>query len=938
MASAITMKALPKIILVAGVTALAHLATDSGVWAGEQPWNLVQARLENGLTVVTHEDFSNPLVSVQVWYHVGSKDEPETRQGMAHLVEHLMFRGSAAVGDYQHGDLIQAAGGNTNAYTYFDHTAYVNTVPVAEFDLALWLEAERMAFLDVRDDAFETERNVVEEERRTANLNAPYGTLPERVMAALFEQHPYRWLPIGTLAHLRATTPTDVRRFWDIYYVPNNATLVIAGAVTHESALAAARRYFGWIPRGAEPPRVRGKEPPQTSERDLCLPERRGPVPLAGYVYRGVPASHPDAIPLRMVLWLLAHGEDSRMYRDLVRERGLCVVLLTQDFCLEQDGVAGFVGALHPVRYYLGKLNPLGRPGDAIFRAFDRHIAEFQRNGPTPGELEKVKQQFRRAAASGCLTVEQRAWKFGEAAILHGDPDWVNREAAAVEAVTAEDLRRVASTCLTAERRTRVRVLPDRSFNYEPGAGVDLAPPPFAEAPWHKAAWTRPVGFPATPPVSGTPPEIPTIPAQKHELANGLNVVVIPDRESPLFLAAMGFREGPRAEPRPGATALALKALSKGTENRSADELAQFIEQRALMVQEVVVMDASLLAVSGLSETGPDCLDLLAELVISPTFPRSELRQLRRQERVMLRYAHSDPSYRADIELRRRLFGADPYARAATGGPGDVRRLNRRDVTHWWQAIARPDDAVLYLGGDLDPETAVRWAEQAFSAWTAPTISRETVSAALPPSPEPARVYLTSIPGAVQSQIRIGQLAFAPDHPDYFPAQLFSEIYGGSFDSRLNKALRGAQGRTYGAYGGFTFFKRGGYFASSVSTQTEQTSQALASMLDVLEGMRAAPPSPDELQRAVSHLTGRTILDLETFAEVISWLWYLELMELPSDYLARSYAAFAAMTPEDILRVAQEQVDPSHLTIAVTGDAEAIEAGLQAFGTVTRSR
>ena len=238
------MRALWKTIVLAGLSALAGLAAARAAAAEDRVWNLGQARLENGLTVVTHEDFSNPLVSVQVWYHAGSKDEPETRQGMAHLVEHLMFRGSAAVGDYQHGDLIHAVGGENNAYTYFDHTAYVNTVPATQLDLALWLEAERMAFLDIRDDAFETERSVVEEERRTANLNAPYGTLPERVMAGLFQHHPYRWLPIGKLAHLRATTPADVRRFWDTYYVPNNTTLVIAGAITHEAALAAAQRHF----------------------------------------------------------------------------------------------------------------------------------------------------------------------------------------------------------------------------------------------------------------------------------------------------------------------------------------------------------------------------------------------------------------------------------------------------------------------------------------------------------------------------------------------------------------------------------------------------------------------------------------------------------------------------------------------------------------------
>jgi len=914
-------------------TALSCLALWGSAAAEEQTWNLVQKRLENGLTVVTHEDFSNPKVSVQVWYHVGSKDEPETRQGMAHLVEHLMFRGSAAVADYQHGDLIYAVGGDNNAYTYFDHTAYVNTVPAGQLDLALWLEAERMAFLDVRDEAFETERNIVEEERRTANLNTPYGTLPERVMAELFQQHPYRWLPIGKIAYLRAATPGDLRRFWDTYYVPNNATLVIAGAVTHEDAFAAAERFFGWLPMAPDPPRVRVEEPAQAGERSLVLPERLGPVPLAGYIFRTVPARHPDAIPLRMVLWILAQGEDSRIYRDIVRDRSLCVMLLTQDFCLEQDGVAGFVGALHPVRYYLGKLNPLGQPGSAIFRAFDHHITRFQQEGPTPGELAKAKFRFRRMAVSGCTTVTERAWKFGEASILYGDPAWVNREAAMVESVTAEDLRRVASTYLVPERRTRVTVLPDKQFDYNPGATEDLSASPFAETSWCKAMWERPAAFPATPPVHAPAPVAPAIVSHERVLANGLKVVVLPDSESPLFLAAMGFREGPWAEPRPGATSLALKTLRKGTESHTAEEIARLIEQNALMVQEVSVMDGAMLAVSGLTETRGDCLDLLAELVMAPVFPRKELRMLKRRERVMLRYSETDPAYRANLELRHRLFQTHPYARPATGRPKDVRNLSRDDLALWWQTIARPDAAVLYLGGDCSADQAFQWAEQTFGDWAR---GSDVKAVTLPGAPEaePTRVYLADVPGAVQSQIRVGQVSLAPDDPDYFAAKVFSEVYGGSFGSRLNMALRGEQGRTYGAYGGFTFQRCAGYLDSSVSTQTEQTAEALKSVLDVLNGMRTAPPSSQELERARSHLIGSAVLQLETFVDSANFLWYLEFMGFASDQLARSLEAYATVTPEDIQRVAREHIDPNRLTVVVVGDAREVESGLQGFAPV----
>lgn len=897
-------------------------------------WNVAETRLDNGLRVVTHEDFSNPQVSVQVWYHVGSKDEPESRQGMAHLVEHLMFRGSQAVEDYRHGALIHAVGGSNNAYTYFDYTAYVNTVPAGQLDLALWLEAERMAFLDIREPDFETERSIVEEERRTANLNAPYGTLPERVLPAVFHQHPYRWMPIGKLAYVRATTVDDVRHLWDTYYVPNNATLVLAGAVSHEDALAAARRHFGWIPKASDPPRVSIDEPPQTGERTLVLRERLGPVPLAGYVYRGLPANHPDALPLRMVLWLLAQGEDSRIYRD-VRGHGLCVMLLTQDFCLEQDGVAGFVGALHPVRYYLGKLNPFGRPGDALYRVFDRHIADFQQEGPTHDEFEKVQNQFRRAAISDSVAVADRAWKFGEAAMLHDDPAWVNREAEIVAAVTPQDLRRVAATYLVPDRRTRVTVLPDKGFDYTPADVLeDLAASPFTDTVWRKAGWERPGAFPAAPPRHAPEPQVPDIIAHRKRLANGLEVVVLPDSEVPLFVAAMGFTIGSWAEPEPGATHLALSMLRKGTQQHTAEEIEHFIEQNALKVQEVAVMDGAMLAISGLADTHKDCLSLLEELVRTPVFPRKELRMLKRRERVMLRYAFTDPAYRADLELRRRLFEDHPYARPATGGPKDIRRLGKRDVARWWVEMARPQDAVLYLGGDVAVDEAFQWAEDTFSDWAAASSTENTFLTDTPP-PKPPRIYLADVPGAVQSQIRMGQVGLSPHHPDYFKARVFSEVYGGSFDSRLNMALRAEQGRTYGAFGGFRFRRHAGYFTSSVSTKTDATAEALASMLDVLEGMRASPPSAEELEQAQGHLIGSAVLQLETFVDAVNFLWYLEYMGFPGDHLARALPAYAAVTPGEVQSVARQHIDPPLMDIVVVGDASRIKEDLQAFGTVT---
>jgi predicted Zn-dependent peptidase len=416
-----------------------------------------------------------------------------------------------------------------------------------------------------------------------------------------------------------------------------------------------------------------------------------------------------------------------------------------------------------------------------------------------------------------------------------------------------------------------------------------------------------------------------------------LKVIVAPDDESPLVLAAMGLLNGPFSEPEPGTTNLALNMLRKGTQRHDAEELAALIEQRALKVQAVTVMDGAMLAVSGLTETRGECLDLLAELVTTATFPRKELRMLKRRERVMLRYAKTDPAYRADLELRQRLFDDRPYARPVTGGPKDVKRLSGRDLTAWWTAVARPDAAVLYLAGDVDVEEAFRCAEQAFGTWKA---ADGVAAPPLPDTPEPrtlepTHVYLVDVSRAVQSQIRIGQVSLGPEDPDYFAARVFSEVYGGSFSSRLNMALRGEQGRTYGAFGGFTFQKHAGYLSSSVSTETKQTAEALESMLEVLEGMRKAAPSPDELRRAQGHLIGSAILRLETFVDAVNFLWYLEYMGFPPDHLATALEAYAAVEPEDIQQVAGKHIDPDRLTVVVVGDDEAAEAQLEAFGPVT---
>jgi predicted Zn-dependent peptidase len=318
---------------------------ESTAFVGQKAADGKQARfdyrhieLENGLDVVTLEDFSCPIVAVQLWYHVGSKDERPDRQGFAHMFEHMMFRGTDRLGPTDHFGYVRRVGGTTNGYTGFDRTVYLETLPASHLELALWLEAERMAFLKIDREAFDTERKVVEEERRLG-LNRPYGTLVENLLEEVYEVHPYRWSPIGKIPHLRAASVQELWNFWDRHYVPSNGTLVIVGAVTHEEAQRQARRYLGWIPRYDEPPRVTVREPVPQGGRTVTIKEENAPAPGAGVVYRTVPVRDEE---------ILGGGNSSRLYRELVADKQMAVAVQAVAFSMEQDGLFGVGVALPP--------------------------------------------------------------------------------------------------------------------------------------------------------------------------------------------------------------------------------------------------------------------------------------------------------------------------------------------------------------------------------------------------------------------------------------------------------------------------------------------------------------------------------------------------------------------------------------------------------------
>ncbi len=412
---------------------------------------IVTAELPNGLHIVMHEDHSRPVVNLQVWYHVGSKNESEGRTGFAHLFEHLMFRGSKNVGPEDHMKYVREAGGVDNAYTSFDQTVYWETFPSNYLDRMLWLEADRMGSLNISQENFTKEREVVKEERRLRVDNAPYGLMQDALWQIEYQQYPYKHPPIGSMEDLNKATIADVQEFFNTFYVPNNATVVIVGDFDAREAVSHARRYFGPIPHSKNPvPRVTTTEPPQTQLREVTKNYPNVPLPAVLELFHLPPMANPDSYPLDIASDILSHGQSSRLYKRLVYDEQAAVEAAGESFFLEGPSLFFGVGIANQ-----------GKNIKEVATSMD-YVFEQMRKQPVTGEeLTKAKNQTTAGFIVEGQSMQQKADLLGKMAVLRGDPQLANSEIEKYQAVTAADVQRVCEKYLATSNETRVFVYPE---------------------------------------------------------------------------------------------------------------------------------------------------------------------------------------------------------------------------------------------------------------------------------------------------------------------------------------------------------------------------------------------------------------------------------------------------------------------------------------------
>ncbi len=889
-----------------------------------------RVELDNGLEVITLEDFSCPIVAVQIWYHVGSKDEQPERQGFAHMFEHMMFRGTDRLGPTDHFALIRHVGGVTNGYTGFDRTVYWETLPVEQLKLALWLEAERMTFLKIDQEMFDTERKVVEEERRMG-LNEPYGTLFEKLLAELFKVHPYRWAPIGKIPHLRASSVQELRDFWTEYYVPSNATLVIVGAVKHEEAQRLAKRYFGWIPRYKEPPRVAVLEPRKLGKERVKIEEENAPVPGAGVVYRTVPLRDKDTAALDLLTEILGGGKSSRLYRELVAEKQLAVGAEALHWSLEQDGMFG-AGAV---------MSPMGKDANSILEIIEGHIARLRTEPVSERELMKAKNQMLRGVVTRNLKIDSKARMLGLTAVEYGDVSQVNRQLDDIRAVTAADIMRVANEYLAENRAMEVKIernLPGAMSGMlgiakEEEAPITAEPEKIAPKPGRNGL-VREADWPKKPPLADFKVTRLTPKYSSKKLANGMKVLVVPNHEVPFVSIQLGLLSGAWTESKPGTAAMAMQMLTKGTGKHSEGELADELETYAITLSGKGEMDTAAVNVGCLTEYTKRAMGLLGEVVLEPSFPEEEFEKLRKQVLASLAVSSAEPDYVADREFRRRIYGGHPYSRTARGEIEDVNSLVLDDLKEWWGEFARPDTAVLIFSGDIKEEEAFKLAKETFGGWRVPE-DRPDIKVPQPKEITETHIYLVDRPGSIQSQIRVGQLGITRHDDGYFVSRVVSSYFGWGFDSRLNENIRVERGLTYGVWGSYIANRFAGEFQVNTFSKTESTAEAVRAVLEEIERLKTEGPSEEELKNNQSYILGSFVRGRETPHQIADDLWLIESQGLGKDYLERLLDGIAKAEREDCKRFVQETIEPDKMVIIVVGEAEKLKGQLEQIAPVT---
>ena len=861
--------------------------------------------LPNGLDVILHEDHALPMTAVNVWYHVGSKDEQAGKTGFAHLFEHVMFEGSKHH-DRSYFEPLQKVGANLNGSTTSDRTNYWETVPSNYLELALWLESDRMGYLlDALDQKrFDVQRDVVKNERRQSYENRPYGMAHLLLQPAVFPSpHPYSWPVIGSMEDLDAASLDDVRDFFRKYYAPSNASLAIAGDFDPDDARSLVERYFGGLP--PEPPisRVGRMESDLPGNVSLNMRDR---VQLARLylVWPTGPIFGPDEAAVTMLSGVLGDGRSSRLYDSLVYRKQIARDVGVYNHAQE---IAG--------EFHLQVTLNEGHSPEQAEEALRVHVERIIQEPPTEEELQRARNRIR----SAHVRQLERLGGFGGRAdqlnyynTLAGDPGAINTDLDRYDAVTPEQVRQAAEATLNGAH-VRLVVTPERPLRAS-SESLDRTAMPTAAAP---ARFTPP-----------TPRSL--------RLSNGIPVRFVRKPGVPMVAVRAVVRAGATMDPRdsPGLSNFAASMLTEGSANRTSQQIAAQMEFLGAHLGVDVAREHSVVSTVALTSHWEAALDVFADSLRNAAFPDFDLKRMRERHLTDLRRVADNAGSIAARASRGLVYGPrSAYGHPVSGTEDMIRGVSRDDLMAHYAKLYGPANTTFVVVGDLDEADALDKLEAAFGDWhgdDAPTAPRDDAD---PPTPAEVVVHIADKPGAPQSVIRAGHLVIPRRHPDYLALNVLNYLFGGQFSARLNTNLRQDKGYSYGYTSSISWFSGPSMLLAGGAVQTAATADAVSETIKEFREMRSTrPATAEELADALDGIRRGLPGQFETVSQTAMQLTRMVVHDLPDDYFDTYLDSLDALTLDDIRRVAIDHLDDTRLIILVVGDRETIEPGLRALG------
>lgn len=851
-----------------------------------------------------HEDHKAPIVAVNIWYHVGSKNERPGRSGFAHLFEHLMFNGSENYRGEFFTPFEQVGATGQNGTTNEDRTNYFENVPTNALDLALWMESDRMGhLLGALDQAkLDEQRGVVQNEKRQGE-NQPYGRVFDFLAPKLYPpNHPYSWTVIGSMEDLNAAQLDDVREWFRSYYGAANAVVVLAGDIDPTTALEKVERYFGDIPSG--PPVARqGVWIARRTGHQRGVMEDRVPQARLYRVWNVPPWGSADADYLALVAQILGTGKTSRLYRRLVYDQQIAT------------DVAAEVHAREIAGNFL--LIATARPGDdltRVERAVDRELARFLRSGPTEAELARAKTQYRARFIRGIERIGGFGGKsdvLAQGEVFAGRPDAYRTTLRRVARATRADL-------LGAARRW----LADGDYT--------LAVVPFPEYRTAAAGADR-----SRLPVPGPPPETRFPELRRAKLSNGLEIVLAERRSIPQVRLELLLDAGYAADgfARPGTANLTLAMLDEGTTTRTALQISEELARLGANLGTLSRLDFSSVWLEALSENLDRSLELYADVILHPSFPERELERLKRIQIAEIRQERVEPLSMGLRVLPLLIYGpGHPYATpwTGTGTEESVQGLSREAVLEFHRTWFKPNHATLVVVGATTLDEIRPKLERLFAGWRPGEIPAKRVGE-VAEQPRSA-VYLLDRPGAIQSVIFAGDAAPPPSHPDEVAMEVMNQILGGQFGSRINLNLREDKHWSYGAFSVLRDARGPRPFFVYAPVQTDKTKDAIVEIRRELSGILGdRPVDQPELAKAQASLTLTLPGEWETMAELAAAIRRIVTLGLDDRYYDTYAPRVWSVDPRQVPVAAAEVIRPDRMVWVVVGDRAKIEADLRAL-------